>query len=118
VEDGLKWYPIFMIVDNNKKVNYEFNYEDFMVRHKNTVEINWYEKNFIGYKVLDKLVTPNKEGIVLEILDKYEDGFPKYIKVLWDDNKLTKEFVIYDEKKINKNILFRKNYDREKRRNS
>jgi len=49
--------------------------------------------------VLDKLVTPNKEGIVLEILDKYEDGFPKYIKVLWDDNKLTKEFVIYDEKK-------------------
>jgi len=106
VEDGLKWYPIFMIVDNNKKVNYEFNYEDFMVRHKNPVEINWYEKNFIGYKVLDKLVTPNKEGIVLEILDKYEDGFPKYIKVLWDDNKLTKEFVIYDEKKINKNILF------------
>lgn len=106
VEDGLKWYPIFMIVDNNKKVNYEFNYEDFMVRHKNPVNINWDEKNFIGYKVLDKLVTPNKEGIVLEILDKYEDGFPKYVKVLWDDNTLTKEFVIYDERKTNENILF------------
>src|SRR5690606_29956882 len=86
IEDGLRWYPIFMIIDDNKKVNYEFNYEDFMVRHKNPVDINWDEKNFAGYKVVDKLVIPNKEGIVLEVLDKYEDGFPKYVKVLWDDN--------------------------------
>lgn len=106
IEDGLKWYPIFMIVDDNKKVNYEFNYEDLMVKHKNPVDFSWDEKYFIGYKVIDKLVTPNKEGIVLKILDKYEDGFPKYVEVIWNDDQLTKEFVIYDYKYVDRNILF------------
>ena len=50
-----------------------------MVRHKNPVDINWYEKIF-RIQSVDKLVIPNKEGIVLEVLDKYEDGFPKYVK--------------------------------------
>lgn len=106
VEDGLTWYPIFMIVDDNTKVAYEFNYEDFMVKHKNPVNINWNERNFVGYKVLDKLASPNKKGIILEVLDKYDDGFPRYVKVIWDDNKITKEFVISDTKTVNENLIF------------
>jgi len=99
-----KWYPIFMLVHDNKNHKYNFNYKSLLLNHKSKNSIDYKSKNFIGYKVENNIQKKKRRGIIIEIIDKYQNGLPKYVKVLWEDNILTKEFVINDKEEINKNI--------------
>lgn len=105
-EDNKKWFPLFMIVDDNKAVKYRFNYKNLKLKHKNSNDKNWGVVNFIGYKVINNLVQNKLHGIITKILDKYESGFPKYVIVKWEDGSFTKEFVIFSQEKVNNNIKF------------
>ncbi|MEM4308598.1 MAG: site-specific DNA-methyltransferase [Thermoplasmata archaeon] len=98
-------FPVFMIVDDNKKYEYLFNLENITIPHMNNNKINWKERNFVGYNVVDKLHKKKKNGVVLNILENYPNGFPKWAKVQWNDGTITKEFVIYDDN-ITPNVKF------------
>lgn len=102
VQKNNKWFPIFMIVDDNKCVDYLFNYKNLNLKSSKKPATN--EKNFIGYHVVDNINKEKKEGTIVDILEKYEDNFPKYVLVKWNNEKYTKEFVINNEIDVNSNI--------------
>ena len=101
-----KWYPIFMLVHDNKTHRYNFNYKSLLLNHKTIEEPDYHSKDFIGYRVENNIQKKKTKGIIVEIIDKYANGLPKYVKVLWENNQLTKEFVINDAEEINKNVKF------------
>jgi len=100
VNEGKRVFPVFMIVDDNKKYEYLFNLDRIRIPHKNNNDINWQERNFIGYKVVDKLHKNQKNGVVLGVIENYPNGFPKWVKVRWDNGSISNEFVIYDDNTI------------------
>jgi len=104
VEENKRWYPIFMLIDNNKKQNNIFNYKNLDLKHKTEKDNNWSKIDFIGYKVQDNLLKSKISGIILKIFEKYDNGLPKYVLVKWENNKYSKEFVINSQEDINKNI--------------
>jgi len=77
-----KWYPVFMIVNDTKKVQYRF-YLD-RVRINSLTEVSIKEKEFIGIKVKN-FFNKKEEGVIENIVEKYEDNFPKIVKVKWKD---------------------------------
>ncbi|MBC8485863.1 MAG: hypothetical protein H8D45_07455, partial [Bacteroidetes bacterium] len=111
IEDINRWFPVFMIVDDNKKNKYIFNYENLKLKSKTEYQRDWNLTNFIGYRVFNSIDKIKKEGKIIEILQKKENGFLEYVIVEWEDNTYTKEFVIYSKKEINQNIIFEKNFN-------
>jgi len=99
-----KWYPVFMLVHDNKTHKYNFNYKSLSLNHKSLEEINYRNINFIGYKVENNIQKKKIKGVVIEIIERHNNGLPKYVKVLWDNNALTREYVINDIEEINNNI--------------
>lgn len=108
-EDNNRWFPVFMIVDDNKKNNYVFNYKALNLKSKNEYKRNWFETNFINFKVVDSLSKQKRKGVIVDILKNSKNGFPKYVIVKWDDNKYTKEFVVYSQEEVNQNISLKLN---------
>ena len=102
---GNSWYPIYMLVHDNKKYKYYFNYKRLSLNHKNN-NLKKYSKNFIGYKVINNLSKNKNEGKIIEILKRYKNNLPKYVKVNWNDGTITKEIVVDDSDEIAKNIQF------------
>jgi len=105
VKNNNKWFPIFMIVHDNKKQKYFFNYKHLKLNHK-TNEKQLYSKNFIGYKVINNMNKEKKEGKIVSVIEKYSDGLPRYVKVFWNNKTVTKEFVINDVETLDNNIQF------------
>ncbi|MBP7496699.1 MAG: hypothetical protein KA792_03440, partial [Bacteroidales bacterium] len=99
----------FMIVDDNKLTDYIFNYKTLNLKSKNEFQRNWKETNFVGFKVVDSVSKIKKEGKIVSILEKLENGFPKYVIVEWSENEYTKEFVVNSQEQINKNLII--NYE-------
>ena len=85
-----KWYPIFMLVHDNKMLRYTFNYEKLLLSHKTKKSETYHNRNFIGYKVENNIQKNKRKGKITEVLESYENGLPKYVKVLWEDKLLTK----------------------------
>jgi DNA modification methylase len=110
IEDKKHWFPVFMIVDDNKKTKYIFNYKNLKLKSKTEYQRDWNLSNFIGYRVFNSIDKIKKEGKIIEILQKKENGFPEYVIVEWEDNTFTKEFVIYSQEEINQNIIFKDNF--------
>ena len=100
-----KWYPIFMLVHDNKICKYTFNYKSLALNHKSEPQ-TYFKQNFVGYRVEDKLRKQKRTGVISEIIESYKDGLPKYIKVLWDAKIITKEFIINNEEPIENNLKF------------
>lgn len=109
-EKNHRWFPVFMIVDDNKLTDYVFNYKALKLKSKNEFQRNWNDTNFIGYKVVDNVSKTKKQGQIVSITEKWENGLPKYVIVKWSENKYTKEFVINSQEQINKNIIV--NYEK------
>jgi DNA modification methylase len=105
VEENNRWFPIFMIVDDNKFIDYVFNYKSLNLKSKSDYKRNWNETNFIGYRVVNNISKIKKDGKIVSILETLENGFPKYVIVEWFNNEYTKEFVIYSQDQINKNLI-------------
>jgi len=93
VNTGNTVFPVFMITGKDK---YSFNLDNIKVAHKSSV--NWHSKDFTGYKVSDNL--NNRLGVIVSVDETYSNGFPKWVSVLWNDNSVSCEYVIYDEKDI------------------
>jgi hypothetical protein len=107
VEDKNRWFPVFMIVDDNKKTNYIFNYKNLNLKSRTEYNRNWNLTNFIGYKVVNSIDKEKKEGRIIEVVQKRTNGFPKYVIVQWEDGLYSKEFVIFSQEEINNNLLIK-----------
>ncbi len=104
-----KWYPVFMLVHDNKTHRYNFNYKALALNHKSKKEINYHSRDFTGYRVENNIQKNKINGVIVEVIDSYSNGLPRYVKVLWEDKTLTREFVINDPEEVNKNIEFYQN---------
>jgi len=93
VNTGDTIFPILMITSKEK---YLFSLDNIKVSHKTTID--WHNKDFTGYKVIDKL--NDRTGIIVSVHEKYPNGFPKWVSVLWNDKNVSCEYVIYDEKDV------------------
>ncbi|MEJ5350039.1 MAG: site-specific DNA-methyltransferase [Melioribacteraceae bacterium] len=98
------WFPIFMIVDDNKFADYLFNYQKLNLKPRTNNDKKWQPETFIGYSVFDSVSKNSNEGLVVDILETYENNFPKYVIVKWKNDRYTKEFVILNHNEINQNI--------------
>lgn len=107
--DKSSWFPIFMIVDDNKKFDYVFNYQNLFIKQKHDYSVNYKQKNFIGYKVKNNF-DKESTGIIVDILQKRTNGLPLYVAVLWDDQTITKEYVIEFEEDVLQNIIYVNKY--------
>ncbi len=97
VSNRAGWYPIFMFVQDSTKVAYRFYLDRVRVKPRTNEERNWKEEEFIGMKVRDISGKMPKDGLVVKILNKYEDAFPKIVVVKWN-GKASIEFIIHPEK--------------------
>lgn len=91
-----KWFPIFMIAKDSKKIEYRFFIDRVRKLPKNFDHRKWDNTNFLGYKVKNNISKnkKNNEGVILDILEKYEDGFPKLVIVQWE-SFLSTEYVLH-----------------------
>lgn len=105
VDDKGTWFPLFMLVDDNKRVRYRFNYQRLQLKSKTEEKGRWDRIDFRGYPVKDSLSKEHRAGTVVKIIESYANRFPKYILVAWDDSTVTREFVIFDEDEINDNLV-------------
>jgi len=97
VSDGNSWYPIFMFARDSTRVAYKFYLDRVRIKPKTIEKRNWIEEEFIGMKVRDISGKETKEGYIVKVLDKYDDGFPKVVVVQWN-GEASIEFVIHPEK--------------------
>jgi len=110
VENKNRWFPVFMLVDDNKKTNYIFNIKNLNLRSKTEYNRNWNQTDFTGYKVLSSIDKEKKEGKIIEILHKRANGFPEYVIVHWEDGLYSKEFVILSQEEINNTIIIESDF--------
>jgi site-specific DNA-methyltransferase (cytosine-N4-specific) len=110
VENNNLWFPVFMIVEDNKHTDYIFNYKNLNLKSKNNYSRNWIETEFRGMKVVDSVNKNSGTGKIAEILERYSDGFPEFVIVEWGNNNFTKEYIVKSDDEINKNVeLYFKN---------
>ena len=93
ISNGDKWYPIFMFASDSTRVEYKFYLDRIRVKPKTKEERNWWQENFVGMKVRDTSSKKKKEGRIVKILERYDDGFPKIVIVQWDGSASV-EFVL------------------------
>jgi site-specific DNA-methyltransferase (cytosine-N4-specific) len=100
ISNGEQWYPVFMFAKDSKKVKYRFYIDRIRKPFKSdTKHENWQHKKFIGMKVKDITGKKQKEGIILKIINSYDDGFPKVVVVKWN-NDISLEFVLHPKQDI------------------
>jgi hypothetical protein len=94
-----------MIVDDNKRSDYVFNYQNLKLKTKSEYNRDWSVTDFIGFLVTDTVHKNKKNGIVIKIVEYYENKFPRIVVVKWNDGKFTKEFVAQDQNEIDSYIV-------------
>ncbi len=109
VENGKNWHPLFLIVDDNKKYDYVFNYENLNIKSKSQYKRDWKSMNFVSLKVVDSLHKKKRQGQVYKVISYTNDHFPKIILVKWSDGCFTKEYIITDQKDVDSNLKIKIN---------
>jgi DNA modification methylase len=94
VTSDSNWYPIFMLSNDTTRVAYRFYIDRVRINPKTKEERDWSKEEFIGMKVINTSGKTSIEGRIIEILDKYSDGFPKIVIVQWN-GKASIEFVMH-----------------------
>jgi len=79
-----RWYPIFMFARDSTRVAYRFYIDRVRIRPKAEEKRDWFEERFVGAKVRDISSKKGRKGWIVEIVEKYGDGFPKIVAVQWD----------------------------------
>ena len=97
VSKGTFWYPIFMFARDTTKVAYKFYIDRIRVKPKTQEVRDWWREQFIGMKVRDISSKKIRQGKIVKILKRYEDGFPKLVVVRWDGTASV-EFVLHPER--------------------
>ncbi len=91
------WYPVFMFARDSTRVAYRFYLDRVRVKPKTEENRDWWKTNFVGVKVRDISGKKSKEGWVVKVVDRYENGFPKIVVVQWDGHASV-EFVLHPER--------------------
>ncbi len=76
-----KWFPIFMFARDSTKVAYRFDIDKIREQPQTVEENDWKNKSFVGSVVKDAISKEPKDGFLVEVLNKYSDGFPKTVAV-------------------------------------
>ena len=93
IKENRSWYPVYLIVKDTKRTKYRINIDAVRVKHKDQQDENWEDRDFVGYKVTNNLSKAKESGLIVKVLDKYEDGMPSKVIVSWENGKNTKECV-------------------------
>ena len=102
------WYPVFMFARDSTRTEYRFYLDRVRIAPKAREKRNWWKEEFSGLRVKDTSGKIKKEGRILEIIERYEDGFPKIVAVQW--NGLSSlEFVLHPsrEELISRGLTFK-----------
>ncbi len=97
VYNNKNWYPVFMFAKDSTKVAYKFYLDRVRIKPKTKDMRDWKKEDFIGMRVRDISGKKSKEGWIVKVIKRYEDGFPKIVVVQWD-GYASVEFVIHPEK--------------------
>lgn len=108
IEEDDKWFPIFMIVDDNKKYRYHFDYKKLSLKSKTEYGRKWKDTNFVGFPVYNNLTKEKSEGVIVEVCEYNDDDFPLYVIVKWDNGKYSKEYVVSNQDEVMKSIAIDK----------
>ncbi len=91
------WYPVFMFARDTTRVSYRFYLDRVRVEHRLKERRRWQNINFLGMRVKDILEKTSEGGYIAEILERYDDGFPRIVLVNWRESSSV-ELVIHPEK--------------------
>ncbi len=94
IADSKIWYPVFMFAKDSTRVAYKFYLDRVRVQPKMEEKRKWEDEEFVGKTVKDITGKKPIEGHIVEVLKRYNDGFPKIVVVQWD-KVATFEFVIH-----------------------
>lgn len=97
ISNGRSWYPVFMFARASTRVEYRFYLDHVRITPKTKENRNWWNEDFIGVKVRDISGKKTKEGRIVKIIERYEDGFPKIVVVQWDEYASV-EFALHPDK--------------------
>lgn len=104
VEKDNRWFPIFFMVDDNKKTNYIFNYEKLNIESKSKQNKNWFEYDLKNVKVINNLNKRKKIGFILQTFETNSENLPQYSLVKWEDGNITTEIIIHNNHNYNSNL--------------
>jgi hypothetical protein len=98
-----------MFVIDSKRVNYRFYIDHLRKPPKEQENRDWSKENFIGLEVKDSIQKPSATGYVLDVIERYEDGFPKIVSVLHKNNEVFLEFVLHhsNDEVIRESLIFK-----------
>ncbi|MFX0067190.1 MAG: DNA-methyltransferase [Candidatus Hermodarchaeota archaeon] len=96
ISDDETWYPVFMFAQNSTRVAYNFYLDRVRIDPKTIDDRDWLKENFVGVRVSDISGKKSKEGWIVEIIEKYSDGFPKSVIVHWNGNA-SLEFIAHPD---------------------
>lgn len=108
ISEGKKWFPLFMFASDTTRIEYRFYLDRVRIKPKTIVERNWWNENFTGVIVRDISRKKKRTGIIVNVLERYDDGFPMIVAVKWDETGSI-EFVLHPEKDeiIMEGLIFR-----------
>ncbi|MEM2293928.1 MAG: site-specific DNA-methyltransferase [Nitrososphaerota archaeon] len=106
--NGKDWYPVFMFARDSTRVEYKFYLDRIRITPKTKENRNWQNEDFVGVKVTDISGKRTKEGKIIRIIERYEDGFPKIVVVKWN-GYASVEFVLHpdEDEFIMEGLIFR-----------
>jgi DNA modification methylase len=109
IETKEGWYPVFMFVPDSKRVNYRFYIDHLRKPAKEQENRDWNKENFIGLEVKNSLQKPSITGYVSDVIERYGDGFPKIISVLYKNNEVSLEFILHpsNDEIIRESLIFK-----------
>lgn len=87
VSNNETWFPMFMFVNDNTRYSYKFYLDRVRIDVKTEENFDWNDFNFYGMLVRDITGKKSKEGMLIKILKRYNDGFPKFVEVRWNGTK-------------------------------
>lgn len=96
ISNNDSWFPIFMFANDNTRIAYKFHLDRVRTNIKTEEHNNWSDFKFIGRLVRDITGKKTKEGKINKIIKNYDDGFPKFVEVIWDES-ISKEYILHSE---------------------
>ncbi|MEP0862189.1 MAG: site-specific DNA-methyltransferase [Ignavibacterium sp.] len=105
VDRGKSWYPLFFIVDDNKKSNYLFNYKKLKIESKTKENKKWYDYDLRGVKVVDNLSKIKRNGIIIELFTRKNENKPSFALIKWEDGTTSKELIIDSQSTLEENLV-------------
>ncbi len=97
ISAGGSWFPVFMFARDTTRVEYKFYLDRVRVKPKTEDRRDWWREEFLGAKVRDLSSKRPREGRIVKVLSRYEDGFPRIVLVKWDGS-VSLEFVLHPER--------------------